>query len=338
MIEKQPSIKDIAKKLEVSATTISFVLNGKAEEKRISKKVTHRILEYVEKIGYKPNAMAQGLRTGKSGLIVVMVEDIYSKIARVLEDLAHLKGYNILFCSNDNNDEKAIELIDLFFNKQVDGFIIVPSPGLENKIRFLINRNIPVVLFDRYFPNLDVSHVVVDNEKAVYESTNHLFDNHFKKIAFITIDYEQTQMADRLTGYKKAIQEKGGSFKVLKISPSLKHNDRKEAIKQYLKENNHIDGVIFATNYLAEIGLEIIKNNFPNFFEKVGICTFDDELLFELFDPSITAIRQPLDEIGELLLDIILKQIKNGNRETTTSHIMLRTKLHIRDSSIKKCK
>lgn len=85
--------------------------------------------------------------------------------------------------------------------------------------------------------------------------------------------------------------------------------------------------MFFATNYLAEIGLEVIKNNFPGFFEKAGICTFDDELLFELFDPSITAISQPLDELGEHLLDIILKQIKNGIEKTPVSHKVLQTKL-----------
>ena len=103
MKNKKISIKDIASELGVSVTTVSFVLNNKAEEKRISKEVTKKVLAYVEKVNYKPNSLAQSLRTGQSKILVFMVEDIsnlfFAQLARLIEDLAYKKGYKVLFCS-----------------------------------------------------------------------------------------------------------------------------------------------------------------------------------------------------------------------------------------------
>lgn len=336
MKKKRTSIKDIAKKLNVSVTTVSFVLNGKAKEKRISDRLTKQILEYIKKIDYKPNVLAQSLRTGESRLIVVMVEDIYSKIARILEDLAHVKGYKILFCSNDNNDEKALGLINLFLERQVDGFIIAPSPGLGNKLKLLNDEKIPVVLFDRYFPDINTSYVIVDNEDAIYRATSHLFSNGFKNIAFITIGYSQTQMKDRLKGYEKAIKKHAITSNILELPSQQKYEERKIAIERYLNENRAIDGICFATNYLGKIGLEVVKKNFPKFFENKGMVTFDDDLIFELFEPSITAIEQSINEIGEKLIDILLRQIKEGVDKSPVENIIIKTKMNIRNSSVKK--
>ena len=212
MKNKRPSLKDIAAELKVSVTTVSFVLNGKGKEKGISDAVSEKIHKYVEEINYKPNQLARSLRTGKSGVIVFMVEDIsntfFARIARLIEDIAYQRGYRILFCSSENDDRKSEELIDLFLERQVDGFIVIPSPGIQGKLEKLIRENIPVVLFDRYFPGLNSSYVVINNEESAYKATRHLLGNGFRDIAFITIESEQPQMQDRLNGYRKAIKEK----------------------------------------------------------------------------------------------------------------------------------
>ena len=113
MKKKRISIKDIAAHLNISVTTVSFVLNGKAEEKHISKALTEKVLKYVQEVNYTPNQIAQSLRTGQSKILVFMVEDIsnlfFAQLARLIEDLAYKKGYKVLFCSNDNDDKKSIE-------------------------------------------------------------------------------------------------------------------------------------------------------------------------------------------------------------------------------------
>jgi LacI family transcriptional regulator len=113
------------------------------------------VLDYAKEVNFKPNQIAQSLRTVKSKLLVFMVEDIsnsfLSKLARIIEDIAYEKVYKVIFCSNENDDEKSIELISIFKFRLVDGFIIVLSPGLKKTIEDLIEEKVPVVLLDRYF-------------------------------------------------------------------------------------------------------------------------------------------------------------------------------------------
>lgn len=340
MRKKRVSIKDIAADLNISVTTVSFVLNGKAEEKHISKKLTKKVLEYVEKVNYKPNQIAQSLRTGESKILVFMVEDIansfFAKLARLIEDLAYKKGYKVLFCSNDNDDNKSKELIHLFKNRQVDGFIIVPSPRLQNTISNLIEERIPVLLFDRYYPELDTNYVVTNNAEATQKAIEHLVENGFKNIAFITLDTHQSQMEDRLKGYQNAISKYGLTEISLRLpfSKTISNQGDKE-MKAFLKENPEIDAILFATNYLTETGLEVIKRDFPGLIDRIGFITFDDSHLFKTYSPSITAVAQPTAEMAKEAMDIILKLLRSDT-DVANRKVVLESSLIIRDSSYKR--
>lgn len=338
MKNKRHSIKDIASQLNISVTTVSFVINGKAKEMRISDEVIKKVLEYTKKINYKPNQLARSLRTGKSKIIVFMVEDIsnyfFAKVARIIEDIAYEQGYKVVFCSNDNEDEKSLELINLFRDRQVDGYIIIPSSGIKNTIQNLVDENIPVVLFDRYFVGMDVSHVIIDNEKAAFNATAHLIKNGFRSIAFVTTDVQQTQMLDRLAGYRKAITSEGSEEFVLTVSYRQGSRERKKLIKEFLLANPNLDSVFFATNYLTQDGLAVVKENFPSLLEQLGIITFDDNPFYEIFNPSISAVSQPMDKIGQELIFLMLKLLKSKEK-LPVKKIVLEAKLQARMSSIR---
>jgi len=143
------------------------VLNGKAEEKRISSDLEKKIMKYVSDTGYQPNHVAKSLRTGKSKIIGMLVEDIsdpfFSSIARVIEGNAYKLGYKIFYSSTENDCEKTKALIKVLRERQVDGYIIAPPPGIEEDVRSLMNDNLPVILFDRYFRSLETTNVIVDN-------------------------------------------------------------------------------------------------------------------------------------------------------------------------------
>lgn len=339
MKKKTVSIKTIAANLNISVTTVSFVLNGKAKEKHISKELTQKVLDYAKAVNYKPNQIAQSLRTGKSQLLVVMVEDIsnsfFSKLARIIEDIAYEKGYKVIFCSNENDDEKSIELISLFKFRQVDGFIIVPSPGIKSTIEELIEENIPVVLLDRYFEGLDCNSVVVDNEQATYNATNHLIKNNFKNIGFITTDSEQTQMKDRLLGYEKAVSNVGLTPQVLKIPYKETSDGKSKAfIENFIKNSKNLDAVFFATNYLTQTGLEVFKESTSDLIHDLGIITFDDNELFKIYSPTITAVSQPLVEISTEVMKLLLPLLKRKElKEESTKNILLQAELKVRESS-----
>lgn len=335
---KPISIKDIAKAVNVSVTTVSFVLNGKAEEKRISKEVSKRVFAYAKKVNYTPNQVAKSLRTGKSNILVFMVEDIsnsfFAKLARIIEKLAHNRGYNVIFCSNENKDSRTNALIDLFNDRKVDGYILIPSPGSKEKIRELRDRNIPVVLFDRYFPDLETDMVVVNNEESANTATNKLLKNGYKNIGYVTIEAIQTQMQDRQKGYQKALLEVGLQEKILSLPFDRgDENEIEGKMKEFLRTSPQLDALFFATNYLTLHGLSMLRDNFPQKLDSLGIYTFDDNKFFRIHSPSISAIAQPLEAIGQNLMDIMFTHLKDGPGKNPIQKIVLETELKPRESS-----
>lgn len=343
MKKKRHSLKDIAFSLEVSVTTVSFVLSGKGKEKGISDAVIQKVLSHAEKIGYKPNEVARSLRTGESKIIVCMVEDIsnvfFAQIARFIEDIAYDKGYKVLFCSNDNNDEKAIELISLFRERQVDGYIITPTSGIGDTINSILDANIPVVLFDRYLPDVETSHVIVDNDYSSYNSTKHLLSNHFKNIALVTTDVEQTSISDRINGYKRALEEYKQKEHILSVPYKLKSSQKKkEIIRDFFFRKPELDAVLFSTNYLTLAGLEVLKKDFPGLIYKWGIITFDDNIFFEIHTPSISAVSQPLQEMAEELMAILLNSLRSRSGDVAVKKEVFQAALEVRNSSLLKSK
>lgn len=336
MKPRRPSIKDIASNLNVSVTTVSFVLNGKARQMRISEKVTKKILGYAEEINYTPNQLAQSLRTGKTHIIVFMVEDIsnlfFARLARIIESIAYNQGYKVIFCSNENDDSRTEELLQVFKDRNVDGYIIIPSAGVDKQIKTLVEEDIPVILFDRYFPELETNYVVIDNENAAYQATNHLIGNGYRNIGFVTIEAKQTQMRDRMRGYKKAVGEAKLEERILELAFVGDARRGESRMQDFFEENPELDAVFFATNYLTQDGLLVIREHFPWKMKEWGIITFDDNEFFRIHTPSISAVAQPLEEIGKTLMEIMLLLLK-GDSTNEARQVVLKAELIERDSS-----
>src|SRR5690554_1799569 len=169
-MKKKILISDIAKDLGVSVTTVSFVLNGKAKEKRISDGLTKKVLEHVQKVGYKPNELAKSLRTGKTKIIGLVIEDIsnpfFANIARLIEAKAYSRGYRIIYCSTENDAQRTAEFIQLFRDRYVDGYLITPPVNIADTLASLVQEGLPVVQFDRFIPEVETDSVVVDNRKG----------------------------------------------------------------------------------------------------------------------------------------------------------------------------
>jgi LacI family transcriptional regulator len=342
-MKKKISIHDIAKALKVSATTISFVLNGKAEEKRISEDVKKKVLEYVKQVGYRPNQIAKSLRTGKTNIIGMLVEDIsdpfFSSISRGIESIAYKHHYKIFFASTENDTEKTKALIKVFRERQVDGYIIAPPAGIEDDIKALMDDNVPVILFDRYLPSLNTSTVIIDNFSGAYQAVKHLEENGFSNIAFITLESEQTQMQARLQGYVRAIEESLKDPIIKKLPYKLSHElSAEKLVQDFIDRHDRVDAIIFATNYLAINGLKAIRNLKLSIPDDMAVVGFDDNTHFYLFTPSVTAVAQPIEEIAEevvkQLLDALSDEKENRKRRTVT----LPVKLIERNSSMPKSK
>ncbi|MBD1428598.1 LacI family DNA-binding transcriptional regulator [Sphingobacterium litopenaei] len=309
-MKKRLSISDIANNLGVSVTTVSFILNGKAKEKRISDALAKRVLDYVKKVDYKPNQLAKSLRTGKSKSIGLLVEDIsnpfFANIADRIEKLAYDHGYHIIYCSMKNDEQRAKELIQLFYDRQIDGFIIAPTEGLSDVINNLLKSSVPVVLFDRPLADVDTHTVISENVEGAYQGTMFLLEQkNAKRIGFVTTNSTQSQMKGRLEGYMKAVDNVGMDLLVKKINPAQTEEEVVSQLKDFISDNK-LDAVLFATNYLAINGLKAIKQYQ---LEVDKLISFDENTTFGLVNPPVSAISQNIQEIAQEVVRILVNQI-----------------------------
>lgn len=330
-------MKDISKELGISITTISFIVNKKAENK-ISKEVIKKVEEYIEKVGYKPNSSAQSLRTGKSKSIVLMVEDIsdpfFSAIAKQMEEIAFKNGYNIIYCSTENDRKRTLELISLFKDRQVDAFIITPPENFEKDLKNLIyEEHQTVMVFDRYFKNFKHNYVVLENFEGARKAVTAFYEARRRNIAFIGIDSQLSPLVERREGYLNAIE----AFSLPTYELFLKFDEVKtpagrSAIRYFLKNNPGIDSILFATNNLAINGLRVIREKQIKIPEDLAIISFDERDVFELYSPPISVIAQPVSELAKELINGTLEILasKKGKKHFFTK--ALPGKLVVRES------
>jgi len=336
-MQKKISIKDIAAQLNVSITTVSFILNGKAKERGISDQLAERVLQHVKETGYKPNHLAKSLRTGKTKIISLLVESIadpfFSSVAGYVEEVANQRGYKIIYGSTKNETSKSRELISLFKDRHVDGFIITPSEGLEADLKALLAEKIPVVLFDRYYKTVDTDYVGMDNFESTYNGVKYFIDQNYKNIGFITITSNQTQMHDRLSGYEKAMADHKLMPHIEKIDYAKVEQEGAASIAGFLKKNPQLDALFFATNYLALKGMAVINDMGKSIKDDFGVIAFDDHEIFKIFNPTITSVSQPVAEMSKQLVALLLEQIDGHGEPRQKKHVVVSATLTLRNSS-----
>lgn len=337
-MQQKISIKDIANHVGTSITAVSFVINGKAKEKHISDKLAAKIQQAIAELGFQPNLLARSLRTGKSNIIGFLVDDIskpfFSGLARAIDEKAAIHGYKIIFSSTGNDRERTNEILNIYQERRVDAYVAALAEGLETEIGKLIGGETPIILFDRYLPGLDADYVLTDNLGSTAAATQHLIDNGFEKIGFITIATQQQQMLDRLQGYSEVLERAGKTGEVLEI----KYQDSEHAtrlIKTFLLEHPHLDAVIFAANYLTMDGLKLSRTGDEALLQTKGVISFDDFELLEFIRPSITAVEQPIEAIAENIIQLLLKKLAVGADSKAAKPVVinLQAKLNVRQSS-----
>jgi len=338
-VKKKVSIIEVAKRLDVSPTTVSFILNGRSKEKRISDDLRDKVLKFVDEIGYKPNSLARSLRTGKTNTIGLMVESIsdpfFGHIARNIEEKAYKSGYKILYSSTGNNTEKTREFLKMYEERHVDAYIIAPPEGIETELQQIIDSGKPVLLFDRYLKDLNTDTILVNNYESTAQSVKQLIQSGFKNIAFITLDSLQSQMNDRLLGYEETLKANGLPQYLKEISFDLPPEKVTAHIEAFLQRRGEVDAVIFATNYLCVYGLKAIERLGLKIPDDLGVIVFDDQDLFELYKPQITAIAQPIEEMANQIISVLLNKLNGTVKSKKPQTIVLKADMIIRDSSAK---
>ena len=314
---KKISLKDIAEAAGVSTALVSFVLNGKRKEYRVGEETAQRILKIANDMNYQPNLAAKSLRSGKTKTIGLVVSDIsnpfFSQLARVLEDEAAKQNYTVLFGSSDENKDKMNSLVGNLINKGVDGLIIVPCEGSERIIASLVYDNVPIVLFDRYFSDINVSYVALNNFNASYVLTKHLLEVGYNAPCMVAYDVDLIHMKERVRGYKKAMGDVGKKNFINVVC--LKQNAPRKSADRLLPKmvDAGVDAFLFATNMISLACLYTIKDMGKGIVGKIGLAGFDGNPAFDFFNVPISYIRQPIDILAQKALEILIDSMVNGN-------------------------
>jgi LacI family transcriptional regulator len=330
------TLKDIAGKAGISVSIVSRVLNRKTEKYRISQKTEQRVLEAAKELNYRPNQLARGLRLKKTHTIGLIVPDIsnpfFAHVARVIQKQAYQEGYSLLVCNTDENIETEIEQIEIMRSRRLDGFIIMPVGLSHGHIDELLTDNIPLVLLDRCFDDLDTHSVVVDNYLGACQAVEHLTDLGHERIAIIQgLPNTYTNNA-RVKGYKDTLERKN-----IPIDESLiVGND-------FRKENGYIEtkfllnldispSAIFTTSDLITLGaLQAIYEQNLRIPADISIVAFDDFDFAPFLLTPLTTVEQPKELMGEVAVKLLIDDIKDRGK-ASKKRIALKPKLIIRKS------
>ncbi|MBE5034132.1 LacI family DNA-binding transcriptional regulator [Gallalistipes aquisgranensis] len=338
MQTRRVTIKDIAEAVGVSTSLVSFVMNNKGKRYRVSEEMTRRIQEAARELNYQPNSAARSLRSGRSRTIGVIVSDIsnpfFADIARRIEDNAYKYNYTVIFGSSDENAAKLENLIDVLVNKGVDGLIIVPCHGSEEVVRRVAGTSLPVVLLDRYIPDSDISHVVLNNRKATSLAVEHLIGQGYRRIEMVSYDMRLSNTREREEGYISTMERHGlGEFvRTHRVKFQRIPEQIREVIREMTLHEPAAEAVIFATNTLAVEGLKALAGFGTVVPRDIAVVGFDGSEAFELYYTTLTYIKQPIDQFGHEAVELLIRSIEERDRSRVAA-VTLNPELVEGDSS-----
>jgi Transcriptional regulators len=335
------NIKDVAKLANVSISTVSSVINN---NKSVSDELRKRIEDAIKELDYQTSPVARSLKNRKSGTIGVILPNIASiffpELLNGIENTAYKYGYSIIYFNSHQNIDREKKYIEMLANYFVEGIIIDSSVDIDkgsDYIRFLEKiiqkHKIPIISLERTLPNKRIGSVKVDNEYGGYLVTEHLIDMGHKLIAHIAGHMGYPMSLDRISGYRRALQEHGLVYnedlliKSGDFSPVSGYN----AMKELLKKGLPFTGV-FAGNDQEAIGaIKAIKEEGLQIPQDIAVAGFDDISVASLVEPALTSISFSKFELGAMSVESLIQSIRNP--DLTPGHEVLDINLTVRRSS-----
>lgn len=326
------SLKSIAREFGVSAATVSLVLNGKDKNGRVGKELSQKILQKAEELNYAPNSLAKSLRMGNSKTLGLIIADItnvfFGALAFQIQEFAEKMGYAVIIGNTNESLVKMQNMVDLLRRRQVDGFIITPTDGSEQIIKSIESYEIPLVLVDRYFPNLQVCSVSINNFQISYNAVNSLIAKGCERIGMVVYFTEsQSHMQDRKNGYIQAVKDANlfDSAFIQEVHYENLENDLEFSVTELLRQK--IDGIFFATNTISMYGLRKIMAKMKSNATDIQYVCFDENEAYCLLPFKIPFVKQPIKEMAEEAIKCIINQIENKDKTFTNRIIEAELKL-----------
>ncbi len=331
------TIKDIAKKLAISPSTVSRALRDHPD---ISKDTKALVSQTAEQLDYFPDSLAQGLKSRRTNTIGLIVPEIkhhfFSAAISGIEDVTYKAGITLLVCqSNEDVEREKINLKALVSNR-IAGLLVSISQTTTDISHFEIlkKRGIPVIFFDRTLENMQGSKVIVDDYDGAYKAVTHLIDKGYKQIAHIAGPENISIGQQRYLGYKNALTDNNMPVDdQFIIRGGFRQADGMAAADRLINMEKRPDAV-FAVNDPVAIGAFVrLKEQKINIPDEMALVGFSNNPVSSLIDPPLTTVEQPSYEIGKVAAKLLLEQIEHGGKPNADIEHILKTKLIVRKSS-----
>lgn len=334
------TIKDIAKRLGISASTVSRALRGSTEINAATREMVQAL---ARELNYSPNPIALSLKEKKTKVIAVVVPEIAnyfcSAVIAGIEDKANSLGYHVMIFQSHESYQKELINLQLMKARRVDGLIISVSNETKNgnHLKDIINNGIPVVMFDRVCTDVDTPKVVTDDAGGAYAAACHLVKQGYKRLAHVTMAPHLSVTQNRMKGYTNALKHHKIALEKKWIAHcDFDYDSMKKTVQKLLKTKPKPDAILVSGERIALSCFEVLKELQLRIPEDIALVGFFDNPVSRFIDPPLTAVHQPTFDIGQSAARLLVEMIESNSLSHQYKTIELKTTLEVRKSSLKK--
>ncbi len=320
LMKRKVTLKQIAKELDVSISTVSKSLRDSPE---ISEDTRQKVQAFAKLYNYKPNLIALSLKNKKTKTIGIIIPEIvhhfFATVISGIEHVANEKGYNVIVCLSDESFDKEVINMEMLANGSIDGFIMSLSKETQQKRDFhhiseVINQGMPVVMFDRVTNDILCDKVIIDDSSAAFDAVQDLINNGFKKIGLITtVDYVSVGKL-RTEGYLKALRTNGIAIDE-KLVVKIEDIDNCADQIEKLMVSNSMDSIFAVNELFAVTAIKAAKKLNQKVPEDIAIIGFTDGIISTYSSPSITTVSQNGIKMGNKAAQMLIERLESEEEE-----------------------
>ncbi len=332
------TIKDIARLCGVSVTTVSRVLNNKT--KSIGKDTVIKVQNKIDELGYRPNSIARSMITGKSHTIGLVIPDnsnpFFAELARRVEDIGFKKGYSVILCNTDNDEEKESAYINTLISRQIDGIAYISFGSSCDTTARLRKTSLPFVEVGHNIIGSKYGSVPIDYQNGGYIATKHLIKMGHKRIGCISGGHAFRHNEQRLDGFRQAMNEAGLEVRNDLIVAGDFRMDGGERVMNQLLELPKPPTAVFAFNDMMAFGaIRAVKSAGLSVPDDISIVGYDNTSFGQISDPSLTTVDHPVSKIAEIIMDMLFSNMNSGTESSDSfpSDVVIIPSLVQRDST-----
>ena len=339
-MEKEITIYDIAKELNLSPATISRALN---DHPGVNENTKKRVLDAAHGMGYRSNTFASILRKQRTNTIGVIVPRLnshfQSSVIAGIEKIANEEGYNLIISQSLESVQKERSNAKTLFNSRIDGLLVSLAYDTEHIDHLMpfFEKGIPLLFFDRIAEHKKCTGIIIDNTQAAYKATTHLIEQGCQNIVHVTGSQKRNVYADRLKGYKYALIDHNLPFRESNIIINqLSEKEGTEAAEQILKMKPIPDGIFVSNDTCAVSCMKALKKAGISIPYDMAVIGFNNDPVSRIIEPNLSTINYPGYEMGEVAARNLIYHLQGLTDIIVTNTITLHSELIIRESSLKK--